>query len=104
MLQMPHRPIKKALHGYTHRGGDLLGSRAIYGERFGLLLKKKGGNINTEVKTKGTINYMRQTKDMWQREHVQRKKKRSEEKRHTSDLGSSSRMGWVTDESSLCLD
>ena len=32
--------IKKALHGYTHRGGDLLGSRAIYRERFGLLLKK----------------------------------------------------------------
>ena len=55
-------PIKKAFHGYTHRGRDLLGSRTIYGERFGLLLKTK--NINTDVKTKGTINYMRQTKDM----------------------------------------
>ena len=53
-------PIKKALHVYTHGGGDLLGSRAIYGERFRLLLKKKNvkRNINTDVKTKGTINYM----------------------------------------------
>ena len=76
---MPHRPIKKAHHGYTYGGGDLLGSRAIYGERFRLLLKKKKGNINTDVKTKGTINYMRQTKDMWQREHMGRIKKKKKE-------------------------
>ena len=73
-------PIEKALHGYTHGGRDLFDSRTIYGERFGLFLKKKKNiyiyiHINTYVKTKGTINYMRQTKDKWQREHVQRKKK-----------------------------
>ena len=74
-------PIKKALHGYTHGGGDLLGSRKIYGERFGLLLKKKKKrNTSTNVKTKGPINYMRQTKDMGQRKHMRRRKKEEKKK------------------------
>ena len=60
---------------------------------------------NTDVKTKGIIK--QKTKDTWQREHVRKrkkKKKRSEEKRLTLDSGSSSKIGQVTDESSLCLD
>ena len=37
--------------------------------------------------------------------HVQRKMKRKKKrKRCTSNSGSSSKMGWVTDASSLCLD
>ena len=79
-------PIKKALHGYTYGGKDLLGSKAIYRERFELLLKKnEKRNISTDVNTKETINYMRQIKDMWQREHVRRRKK-EEKKRDVPQI------------------
>ena len=41
---------------------------------------------------------------MWQRKHVQRKEREEKEKKGTSDLGLSSKMGRMTGVSSLCLD
>ena len=38
---IPLGPIKEAFHRHTHGGGNLLGSGAIYGQRLGLLLKRK---------------------------------------------------------------